>query len=131
MSTKKRTYYVRERHYIQKSQHKDADGNIIIGVYHNKNTPLPKTIDYNGKKAIYISLGHKVSLTRKELIGKKYWRDVLFTNANELADIQREIRIANPEARKNVLLDKAARLGLPRSDEIIEKYLAGETAGGQ
>lgn len=130
MSNKKRSYYVKERHYIQVSQETDIDGNTIIGVYHNKNTPLPKTIDCNGKKAIYKSLGHKISLTRRELIGKKYWRDVLFTNPNELADIQREIRMASPQARKNILLDKAERLGLPRSDEIIDKYLEGTTAGG-
>lgn len=130
MSNKKRTYYVRERHYIQAEQSRDSKGNLMIGVYHNKNTPLPKSIEYDGKKVIYKSLGHKISLTHKELIIKKYWRDVLFTNPNELADIQKELREAYPEAREMILKDKAARLGLPRSDEIIEKYLEGTTARG-
>lgn len=128
MPNKKRTYYIRERHYIHGSQSKDADGNILIGVYHNKNTPLPKSIEYDGKKVTYSSLGHKISLSREELINKKYWRDVLFTNSTELIDIQREIREAYPRAREKILKDKAARLRLPQSDEIVEKYLAGETA---
>lgn len=128
MPSKKRTYYIKEKHYIHGSQSKDADGNILIGIYHNKNTPLPKSIEHDGKKVTYTSLGHKISLSHKELIYKKYWRDVIFTSNAELADIQKEIRAAYPIAREKILKDKAARLGLPKSDEIVEKYLAGETA---
>lgn len=124
----KRSYYIKERHYIEASRHKDADGNILIEVYHHKNTPLPKSIEYNGMKTIYKSLGHKISLSREQLINKKYWRDVIFTNSVELADIQKEINRAYPEGREMILKDKAARLGLPESDEVVEKYLAGETA---
>ena len=99
---------------------------MIIGVYHNKNTPLPKSVKYGNAKTVYKSLGHKISLSREELINKKYWRDVIISNSVERVEIRNLLNRAYVDGRERILKEKAYGLGIQRPDEVVEKYIGGE-----
>jgi hypothetical protein len=125
-------YYIKEGHEIHKAKGRDINGDRIVEVYHHKsNTKFPRTVEHGDIKVTYISAGNKIALTHDELRNKKYWRDVIISNSVEWKDLNRELTEAYPKGRKTVLMDKAIRLGIPKADEVVDRYISGDVLRGR